>query len=99
MSIKGGEAAVLLKFTLWMLERLGGIPVFGAPLVGAVVSLQRILDLRRDLGGRPSQATLQAIRVQAEVHIRCCKKAGISLIPKSHQMTHMVDRMGGHLTP
>ena len=92
MSVKGGEAALLLKFACWELEQLGGIPSFGSALVGAVLTLQSILDLRRDLGGRPSQEALQRIRAQVDVHIRCCKRAGIALIPKSHQILHLIDR-------
>ena len=92
MSIKGGEAAVLLSFVIWEMEQLGGLPVFGAPLFGAAVSLQRILDLRRDVGGRPGEAIMRTLRAQVDVHQRCCKRAGIAVIPKTHQMMHMVDR-------
>ena len=92
MSIKGGEAALLLRFILWELENLGGIQIFGAALVGAVVSLQTILDKRRNVLGKTDHVTMRALRSQVAVHIRCCRRAGISLIPKSHQLLHLIDR-------
>ena len=92
MSTKGGESAMLLKFTVWLLDELGGADVFGEALIGAVVSLQAFLDKRREVRGRPDDGTLRYMRIQMDVHIRCCRQAGISLIPKSHLSTHLVDR-------
>ena len=83
---------MLLQFTLWELNRLGGIDVFGPALVGAVVSLQAFLDKRGKVGGAPDAESMRSLRVDMDICLRCCREAGIALAPKSHMVTHMVDR-------
>ena len=99
MSMKAGESAHLLKFAIHALEKYtqeNGLEMFGeagAALVGAAVSLQAVLDGRRQFAAIPDAKDMRYLKQQLDIHIRCCKRSGIALAPKAHLATHLIDRL------
>ena len=95
MSIKAAEGALLLKFLIAELGKHGGPETFGQGLVAACLTLQAILDKRREVGGELHPGTREYLRQQMAIHMRACKAAGIAYVPKSHLAEHLIDRCHG----
>ena len=88
----------MFNFAISELEKHGGVEQFGSALVGALLSLKAVLDARVDLSGDPPRATVQHMRLQMVIHIKMCRMAGISEIPKTHLTLHLIDRQEPHLS-
>ena len=95
MSIKAAEGALLLEFLIAELGKHGGPETFGQGLVAACLTLQAILDKRREVGGELHPGTREYLRQQMAIHMRACKAAGIAYVPKSHLAEHLIDRCHG----
>eukprot|EP00959_Pyramimonas_sp_CCMP1952_P465011 9487576-Pyramimonas_sp.AAC.1 len=96
MSFKAAEAHIMLRFVVYELEQLGGSPVFGGPLMGACSSL---LAFCEKIHAHPiviPPNVLARMKEDCDLHIRCCKEAGISLTPKHHLFLHLCDRTDGN---
>lgn len=95
MSLKAGEMATMVKFSIGVLTKFGGKNKFGEDLMLAGSSLQTfIAALKEGDHIMPTPDQLETIRTSYDCHLRACKKAGISYSPKHHLCTHMVARIG-----
>ena len=84
---------MLLKFAIWELTNYGGASYFGAPLMGALISLENFMQLCRDNPVVMDERCRQHLLAEVDIHLRCCKAAKIHLVPKHHQVCHLADRM------
>eukprot|EP00959_Pyramimonas_sp_CCMP1952_P304234 6367336-Pyramimonas_sp.AAC.1 len=92
MSLKAAGCGLPLKFSIDMVRRCGGPPVFGDDLLKAGISLTQILNIIRlqrcQVSGLGKGMLLEA----AQTHLVSCKLAGVDYTPKSHPLCRMLDR-------
>eukprot|EP00959_Pyramimonas_sp_CCMP1952_P408358 8558297-Pyramimonas_sp.AAC.1 len=92
MSLKAAECGLLLKFSIDMVRRYGGPPVFGDALLKAGISLTQILNIIRLQRCKVSDLGKGMLLEAAQTHLVSCKLTGIDYTPKSHLLCHMLDR-------
>ena len=95
LSLKAGEAKVMIAFSISQLVKYGGVDRFGAPLLGALASLKKFTEELSKEHVIPMKKSMDVLWESYNNHLRCCVRAGIRLAPKHHLTIHSLARTKG----
>ena len=95
MTLKAAECGPMLDWCLQLLQKHGGVASFGEEFIQAGLSLRAFV---KGIGANtflPTPEQMGHLRAQLQMHLKCCRKSGINLVPKHHLTIHMLERTPG----